>query len=140
MTSRLTDDEMRCWILWKQATDRVWAQVGQQITAQTGLSVADFSVLTRTLEAPGTLRQQELADSLGWSRSRLSRQLSRMEDRDLVARSATSAATTVEATPQGRDSVAAARLVHADAVRAVLLDVVPPTDQGFWAAVRSVGG
>ena len=139
MTQALTEQEMRCWNLWKRATDRVWERVGQQITAQTGLSVADFSVLTRTVEAPSAPRQQDLADSLAWSRSRLSRQLTRMEDRGLITRSATPATTTVQATATGRRLVATARLAHADAVRVALLDDHPPADETFWSAVESVG-
>jgi len=95
MTDLLTADELRRWELWKRATDEVWSRVGRAITDATGLSTADFAVLTRTVEAAVPPRQQDLADQLGWSRSRLSRQLSRMAERGLVIRTATPTSSTV---------------------------------------------
>lgn len=135
MTDLLTPDELRRWDLWKRATDEVWARVGQAITAATGLSTADFAVLTRTVEASAPPRQQDLADQLGWSRSRLSRQLSRMQERGLVVRTATPTASTVQATDQGRTAAAAARLAHAEAVRTALLTRAPQTGD-FWPGIE----
>ncbi|WKL04994.1 MarR family transcriptional regulator [Paenibacillus amylolyticus] len=52
-----------------------------------GLSEGDFGVLDRlVLFGDGSLRQQELADSMAWDKSRLSHHLKRMEKRGLVMR------------------------------------------------------
>ena len=139
MTDSLTAQELRRWELWKRATDEVWGRVGQAITASTGLSTADFAVLTRTIEADVPPRQQDLADQLRWSRSRLSRQLSRMEERGLVTRLATPTTSTVRATDHGRTAAASARLAHAAAVRAVLLARTPQDGQ-FWRGVERLAG
>ncbi len=125
---------------WKRATDAVWGSVAAAIATGSGLSAADFSVLTRATEGQGPLRQQDLADDLGWSRSRLSRQVARMEERGLVRRTATPSSTVVEATEEGRRLVAAARLAHAAAVREALLRRVPSADREvFWRTVRALG-
>lgn len=50
--SKLSEQEMGQWIAWKRATEAVMAAVVADITAQTGLSAADFSVLTRVVETP----------------------------------------------------------------------------------------
>jgi DNA-binding MarR family transcriptional regulator len=137
---RLDDDEMAGWVAWKRATDAVWDQVAVAIADATGLSTADFSVLTRAVESRRPLRQQDLADDLGWSRSRLSRQVARMEDRGLVQRTAGPATTVVEPTAEGRRLAAAARGAHAAAVRAALLQRVPAGDaEAFWRTVRGLG-
>jgi DNA-binding MarR family transcriptional regulator len=139
MTDLLTADELRRWELWKRATDEVWARVGRAITASTGLSTADFAVLTRTVEAAAPPRQQDLADQLGWSRSRLSRQLSRMQERGLISRTATPTSSMVEATDHGRAVASSARLAHAAAVRAVLLARLPEHGP-FWRSVERLAG
>ncbi|PRY41568.1 MarR family winged helix-turn-helix transcriptional regulator [Umezawaea tangerina] len=140
MSRPLTDDEMRHWVDWKRATDRVRDDVLREIAESTGLSGADFSVLTRVVESERPPRQQDIADALDWSRSRLSRQLSRMEERDLVVRTTTVAATVVEPTDSGRELARAARRAHAEAVRRALLDRVDSdVATQFWTAVRALG-
>jgi len=132
---------MARWAAWKRACDTVMHEVEQEIGAVSGLSGADFAVLSRLVElGDGKLRQQELARLLGWERSRLSRQISRMEDRDLVARSAVSAARMLTATATGKKSLAAARPAHATAVRRALLRAVPDADDPtFWNIIEAVG-
>ena len=81
--------EMARWTTWKRACDVVMHEVEREIGMVAGLSGADFAVLSRVVEVgEGSLRQQQLARLLGWERSRLSRQLSRMEERGLVVRRA----------------------------------------------------
>jgi DNA-binding MarR family transcriptional regulator len=130
---------MQAWILWKQATDHIWGEVARRITAATGLSAADFSVLTRAAEADHPPRQQDLADALGWTRSRLSRQLSRMEARGLITRCTTPTSTTVQVTESGQALAAAARTTHAEAVRAALLSRIPKAENAsFWTTITSL--
>ncbi len=55
---------------------------------QSGLSIADFSVLVQLSEhADGRMRVLELARGLRWEKSRLSHQLTRMQQRGLIERS-----------------------------------------------------
>lgn len=129
MGETLSAEEMARWVAFKRATDAVLGGVVADITAATGLSSADFSVLTRVVEEPGDgIRQQRLSDSLGWERSRLSRQLARMERRGLLRRGGTSGVRTIVATGPGREVALAARVAHADAVRRRLTAALDPED------------
>jgi DNA-binding MarR family transcriptional regulator len=123
----LSRDELRLWHAWKRASETVRARIADAITAATGLSDPDFGVLTRLDDAPrGTLRQNELATSLGWHRSRLSHQLTRMAARGLVTRAPAGDGTEATITPAGRAAITAARPHHAAAVRRHLISGLPP--------------
>jgi DNA-binding MarR family transcriptional regulator len=140
-TRRLSADEARRWEAWKRAHDVVQASVGRAIESASGLSVPDFAVLTRLVEiGGGELRQNELAASLGWDRSRLSRQLGRMAARGLlVSREVTDGVgRQISVTDEGRSRVQQARPAHADAVRSALL---APTSSapGFWDGLEAIG-
>ncbi|MBP2334895.1 MarR family winged helix-turn-helix transcriptional regulator [Saccharothrix coeruleofusca] len=56
------------------------------MTAQTGVSEPELTVIVKVDEAGGTLRQNAIAARLGWDRTRLSHLLTRMEARGYVAR------------------------------------------------------
>jgi len=122
----LTDDETRLWHAWKQAAEAVRANVAARLDTATGLSDPDFGILTRLEDlGGGSLRQNELAVSMGWHRSRLSHQLTRMEQRGLLTRSNVPGGVLVTTTAQGRKAIAEARPVHARAVRELLISQVP---------------
>jgi DNA-binding MarR family transcriptional regulator len=129
--AQLTGDEAALWTAWKQASERVRALVAADILAATGLSDPDFGVLTRVVEiGDGSLRQSELAQSLGWHRSRLSHHLSRMEQRGLITRQALAeGGVEIRVTDTGRAGVAEARPIHAAAVREHLLRPLDPSQR-----------
>jgi DNA-binding MarR family transcriptional regulator len=121
----LTDDELALWHAWKRASELVRTRVAADITEATGLSDPDFGVLTRVVEiGGGRLRQNALAESMGFHRSRLSHHLSRMEERGLITRHQADGGVEVVATPVGRAAVKQARPVHAAAVRRHLTRLV----------------
>jgi DNA-binding MarR family transcriptional regulator len=124
-TTPLDPSEIALWHAFKRAADVVRGRIAVEITRETGLSDADFGILTRLADAGGSLRQNELAASMGWHRSRLSHQLTRMVDRQLVRRLDVANGVQVEITEDGCSVVALARPVHAAAVRAFLTDRVP---------------
>jgi DNA-binding MarR family transcriptional regulator len=131
----LTAEELDLWQLWKIATESVRTLVAVDILAATGLSDPDFGVLTRVVElGGGRMRQNQLAESMGYHRSRLSHHLSRMEDRGLVAREPADGGVDVIATAAGAAAVAAARPVHAAAVRRHLLAPLNGCDQAAFRA------
>jgi DNA-binding MarR family transcriptional regulator len=123
----LDEDETRMWHAWKKATETVRARVAEQLDAATGLSDPDFGILTRLEDlGGGELRQNELAASMGWHRSRLSHQLTRMEQRDLVVRTDVPGGVLVGITALGRERIDDARPVHSRAVRELLISQIPP--------------
>jgi DNA-binding MarR family transcriptional regulator len=122
----LSNSDMDLWHAWRVAADTVRARIIDDVSRATGLSDPDYGVLTRVAEeSRGTLRQNELAASMNWHRSRLSHHLTRMEQRGLVVRSPAGAGVEVAITAAGRAAVAEARPVHAAAVRKHLTDLIP---------------
>lgn len=127
----LSDEELELWHGWKHANDAVLNGVGRELQARADLSGADFGVLSRLVDlGAGELRQQALADSMGWDKSRLSHQLSRMEERGLLERCREGAKLVqVRITRRGRAALKVAREAHAAAVRACLLDAIPAAER-----------
>jgi DNA-binding MarR family transcriptional regulator len=105
--------------------------VGRDIAAATGLSGADYGVLSRLVElGRGSLRQQDLANSMAWQKSRLSHHLSRMQQRALIRREpAKTNSVLVVITALGKRALIAALPVHARAVQAHLISKVPRSER-----------
>jgi DNA-binding MarR family transcriptional regulator len=123
----LTRDETATWHAWKRVAEAIRAGVARDVGDATGLSEPDYGVLSRLVDlGQGSLRQQTLADSMAWHKSRLSHHLTRMEQRGFVTRETGSGGTTVVITCVGRAAIDAARPIHAAAVRKHLLDVLTP--------------
>jgi len=122
----LTDAEREVWFAWKRAHDVVRSRIADEVASATGLSDADTGILIRLDEAGGALRQSVLASQLGWDRTRLSHQLTRMGSRGLLERTKTTGGVHVALTSEGRSAIAAARPVHAAAVRRHLLGPAGP--------------
>ena len=86
-TKLLSPQELRVWHAFRMMGDDVLDRAGREITEATGLSGPDFGVLSRLAAlGKGEMRQQNLAECLGWDKSRLSHQITRMENADLVRR------------------------------------------------------
>lgn len=90
--------------------------------AASGLSAPDYEVLFRLSElGKGALAQHEIRRALGWEKSRLSRHLTRMEERGLLlrkgARVGGAGAVEVTITTEGRKALRVARPLHGEAVR-----------------------
>src|ERR1700683_4008852 len=83
----LEPEEDRAWRNWLAMTERLRSQIARDLLADSGLSDADYMVLVHLSESEeGRIRISDLATRLNWSRSRLSHQLDRMQNRGLVLR------------------------------------------------------
>jgi DNA-binding MarR family transcriptional regulator len=134
----LADWELQLWNALKSLGEKSLERVGRDIQSETGLSAADFGVLSRLEDlGGGTLRQQELADSMGWQRSRLSHHLTRMEERELVERGEgkTARSTALTITTKGRDAIRASRPVHAKSIRRHILSHLKAEDRKLLLAL-----
>ncbi|MDO5618952.1 MarR family winged helix-turn-helix transcriptional regulator [Kocuria sp.] len=131
-TSWLTDDQQRTWRSWLSASSRVPARLGQQLQADSGLSLQDYEVLVTLNEADaGSCRITELATMLEWERSRMSHHLNRMDKRGLIRRYACpddGRAQLVELTDAGHAALEKAAPGHVNAVRSVLFDALSDRD------------
>jgi DNA-binding MarR family transcriptional regulator len=119
----LSPRELRVWHAFQLMHDDVLGRVGRDISQATGLSGSEFGVLSRLAGiGKGEIRQQALAELMGWDKSRLSHQLTRMNERGLIERrSADGNAVLVVLTKAGREKLEAARPIHAESVRRNLL-------------------
>lgn len=128
--NELNAEEMRIWHTWKGSFQSIFGRVIKEMSEHTGLSEGDYGVLDRLdLLGDGSLRQQELADSMGWDKSRLSHHLTRMEKRELVMRKPldTDRGVQVIITSAGKAALDEARPVVSQAIRTHFLDRL--TDQ-----------
>ncbi len=134
---KLSADEAELWHAWTLAGEAVMARVVRELTDATGLSGPDFGVLSRLMDlGHGELRQQDLADSMRWDKSRLSHQLTRMEGRRLLRRRpADGRGVIVAITSAGRRAIGLARPIHAASIRRNLLSKISARRRAMLAAV-----
>ncbi|MDP4096193.1 MarR family transcriptional regulator [Paenibacillus sp. P96] len=129
--NELNAEEMRIWYMWKSSFKNIFGRVVKDIFEHTGLSEGDFGVLDRlVLLGNGSLRQQELADSMDWDKSRLSHHLTRMEKRGLVTRKPldTDRGVQVIITSAGQSARDDARPVMSKSIRKHFLDHLTDED------------
>ncbi|WP_231637846.1 MarR family transcriptional regulator [Paenibacillus sp. FSL R5-0912] len=122
---------MRIWNMWKGSFKRIFGRVVKEMSEHTGLSEGDFGVLDRLVQfGEGKLRQQELADSMDWDKSRLSHHLTRMEKRGLVLRKPldTDRGVQIIITSAGRSALEAALPIVSKAIRKHFLDQLTDED------------
>jgi DNA-binding MarR family transcriptional regulator len=128
--NELNEVEMRIWNMWKGSFKQIFGRVVKEMSEYTGLSEGDFGVLDRLVQfGNGKLRQQELAESMGWDKSRLSHHLTRMEKRGLVLRKPldTDRGVQVIITSAGKSALDDALPIVSKAIRKHFLDLL--TDQ-----------
>lgn len=117
----LDEDERSLWFAWKRAHEVIRARMSEAVRSATGLSDADVAILVHVADCDGQVRQSSLAARLGWDRTRLSHQISRMVSRGLVARDKSDSGVEVDLTDAGRDALGIVQPIHAEAVREHLI-------------------
>ena len=124
----LDERQLRAWQTFFQMQEHLRSRIEQQLQASSGLSLADYSVLSVLSEAPGRrLRAYCLSATLGWEKSRLHHQLTRMCRRGLAERHAgESRASYVQITPQGLTTLQQAAPQHSRHVRRLVIDRLTP--------------
>ena len=128
----LDDRELRAWRSLQFMQMRLEGELARQLAADSGLSYPDYLVLVALTDRPdGRMRLFELAEALGWEKSRLSHQVARMAGRELVAKEKCDSdrrGAYVVVTGHGRSVIQAAAPGHVDAVRRLFVDRLT-TDQ-----------
>lgn len=128
--------ELELWRLWKQAIEAVRGRILEEVNASSGLSDADLAVLFRVAEnRERQIRQHELAASLRWHRSRLSHQLTRMEQRDLLRRKRVGGGVVVATTERGDEAFDATRPIFVSVVRKHFVDRIPAEYEKIFRSV-----
>lgn len=130
MAEALEPEEWVLWDTWMRAQRLLVRELDRALQRECGISKAEFSVLVTLRQAPGReMRVSDLVDSLGWEKSRVSHQLTRMENRGFVAQTeggASGRRTRIGLTATGRRVVQAAIRTHGDNIRRYFLDSLTP--------------
>src|SRR5256885_12142766 len=84
---RLSDIQLADWANYQRMRVRLTERINRELAHKTGLSEADFEILSALTESPDeSVRALALRCGLEWEKSRLSHQLRRMEERGLITR------------------------------------------------------
>ncbi|QTX06220.1 MarR family transcriptional regulator [Agromyces archimandritae] len=127
----LREDEERAWRAFRRMMIAVQSGTVRDL-GETGLSAPDYEVLSTLVErreTTSTLHAQ--ATKMGWSRSRLSRHASRMEERGLIRRAPDpddGRGCLLILTGLGRDALREATPVHLTSVRSRFADRLDERD------------
>ena len=122
----LTKAEERSWRAYRRMRTLLDLQVTRDLARDSGLSDADYDVLSTLTEIPDhRWRASELAARLLWSSSRLSHHVGRMERRGLVAREGCDAdgrGATLTLTAKGWRTIQEAAPAHVETVRRLVFE------------------
>lgn len=127
---RMSAQERAIWRALMDTTEEFRSILGTQLLRDSNLSPADYQVLLALSEASGRqLRSTRLAEAIGWERSRLSHQLSRMERRGLVHRehcATDGRGAEISLTAEGAELFRAATPPHWRVIKASFADALTP--------------
>ena len=140
-TRWLDDEEQVAWRGWLDAHALLSAALNRELQRVSGLSLADYEVLVNLTDVPErSLRMFELGERMQWEKSRLSKQVSRMALRGLVARRECAddrRGAFVDLTDAGAAAIEAAAPPPVAMVREVLFDHLTPDQVAALAAVTA---
>lgn len=138
----MTSDELRVWRRFLETSEQLRNVVTGRLQEESGLSSGDYGVLLALSEQPERrMRSSQLAEHIGWERSRLSHHLGRMERRGLVEREPVvgdSRGAVVALTADGAQLFRAAsaphlRVIHETFVRALSAEQLAALDDAMTA-------
>ena len=128
----LDSREDRAWRAFVHASHRLPVRLNRHLLQDSGITGADFEVLSVLSEHPtGRMPAQELSGLLEWEKSRLSHQLRRMEELGLILREpnpADARSVTVRLLPAGRRTIEDAAPQHVYNVRRHFIDLFTPAE------------
>ena len=136
----MNTDEYACaraWAALSAAHARVADRLSSELTRSFGLSINDFEVLLRLDRTPPPgLRLGELNSAVRLTQPSLSRAVTRLESRGWLRRAGApedGRGVLVSISPEGRDVLSRAAVIHAQAIRELLLDRLTPGEQDLLA-------
>jgi DNA-binding MarR family transcriptional regulator len=124
------------WALWRAflvSHARVTRLIDAQLQRDAGLTEGEYATITAILETPARhMRIGEIADALGWEKSRASHLVGRMEQRGLIERGLCAddaRAIEIAVTPEGRRKQLGAIRGHVAEVRRLFLEQISPKER-----------
>jgi DNA-binding MarR family transcriptional regulator len=135
----LDEVEFRAWIGYRRMRLLLDAQIARDLAHDSGLSNADYDVLSTLSEtASHRWRLSALAQRMLWSKSRLSRHVSRMEERGLVVREECAGdgrGADVVLTAAGLRAIKDAAPDHVESVRRHFVDLLDKEELEFLGSI-----
>ena len=126
--SEVTPDELAVWRTFHAMRRQLDHALEQQLQRDSGISQPDYEILIALLESPDArLRSREIGERIGWEKSRISHQVTRMEVRGLVERTECEddlRGTWVGLTPAGERAIRQAVGQHRARIRELFFDVL----------------
>lgn len=131
-TNWLSKREERAWRALQFMQMQLELAMNRQLMADSDLSLSDYVVLVKLTDEPdGRLRLYQLAQDIGWERSRLSHHVTRMTNRGLVTKERCDAdrrGAFVVITDEGRKAIEGAAPRHVETVRRLFIDHLDPEE------------
>ena len=125
---RLSDTQRAAWAAYQRMRVRLTERINRELAQKASLSEADFEILSALLESPDEpVRALALRCGLEWEKSRLSHQLRRMEERDLITRQECpedNRSSVIRVTEAGRKLADEAKVYYEQAVRQYVVDAL----------------
>ena len=138
-THDTTDPVSAAWTRFQRMHARLTDRLNREIARETGLSQADFEILCALIQQPDTpVRALALRCGIEWEKSRLSHQLRRMEQRNLVTREVCeedNRSILIRVTPTGRALAEAAKHHYDHALEDSIGDVLTADQLNALAAI-----
>ncbi len=131
-TDWLSEDEERSWRALRRLLTALPARIGRDLARDSGLSSADYEVLSTLSEKPNhRWLLKDLAAKMEWTRSRLSHHVGRMAARGLIEKEPDAhdaRGCILHLTADGLGVLEPAAGLHVVSVRARLLDHLSPDE------------
>lgn len=126
----LDEHEQAAWRGFMSMHASVNAELARRLAIDSSLSYQDYEVLVvLTDQSDGERRVLELAEQLGWEKSRLSHHVTRMADRGLLTKrpcETDGRGFVVSVSAKGRREIEKAAPGHVEAVRELFIDRLEP--------------
>ncbi len=138
----LSKEEEKAWRGFVALRIGLVGHLARQLAQDSGITEAEFEVLVVVSEAPGQrIRSRDLGKALNWERSRLSHQITRMEERGMVAREQCendARGFDVLLTKVGLKAIQAAAPAHLEGVRHCFIDLLTPAQMKTLSSIAEV--
>lgn len=137
----LDGGQQKAWRGFLDLHARLAARLNRDLQQTSGLTLSDYDVLVHLTDVPaGRLRAFELGDGLQWDKSRVSKQVTRLAARGLVAKEECEAdrrGAYVVLTDAGRRAIEAAAPAHVELVHRLVFDTLTPAQIRQWATISA---
>lgn len=128
MAEQLTDDEWSVWDAFYAMRRTLDRALEVRLQQGSGVSAPEYEILAGLGRSDDRrLRVRDIAERIGWEKSRVSHQVTRMEKRGLVRRTdcdLDARGTWVELTPGGRRAMLESSRGHNEAIKRYFVDVL----------------